>query len=93
MEINGALIWGLALVISLSLGVALATYRRDKRFSVAVLITRPQPTPPTYVIQQLRLEGARALLRGDVFFLTLFYCLMAILFGFGLGVVLVKNLA
>ena len=92
MTVNGALIWGFVRVISLILGVALATYRRDKRFSVAILLTNPQATPPTYIIQQLRLGGARVLLRGDIFFLTLFYSLMAILFGFALGMVLLRHL-
>lgn len=93
MTVNGAVIWGLALITSLAFGVALATYRRDKRFSVPALITKPQPTPPAYIIQQLRLRGARALLHGDIFFLTLFYSLMAILVGFALGMVILKHLS
>jgi len=89
---SGALVWGLALTISLAIGVALATHRRDGKLSLRTLFTDPQPTPPSYVLRELREGGVRVLLRGDVLALFLFYSLLAILAGFAVGMIVIKRI-
>lgn len=93
MRINGALVWGFALNISLILGVVLATYRRDGRFSVKTLIKNPQPVPPAYVVRALRRDGARGLLRADVMFVFIFYTILVVLLGTGIGITIIQYLA
>lgn len=92
MTVNGPLVWGLVLIVSFLIGVSLATYRRDGHFRLRTVLTDPQPTPPSYVLRELRREGFRALARGDILLLLLSYAVLASLVGFAIGMVLVKRI-
>ncbi len=89
--VNGALVWGLAIVASFLLGLVFAAQRRDGRVSLQALLHEPPAIPPKYIARALRTEGARSLRRPDVLFLTVFYTLLAVLLGFAIGMAVLKN--
>lgn len=82
-----AALLGLMILGSLFVGAAAAARRRDGAFSLKRFLQDLPAVPPAYVLSALREGGVRALLRMDVFFLVLFYGLLAVLAGLAVSVV------
>lgn len=78
MTINGALIYGLAIVLTFVFGVLFAVYRKHRRISVRLVLSFE--SVPRYVLAEMRREGAKGLLRPDLLSFLISFSLIALMF-------------
>lgn len=89
--INGAAVWGVAIVGSFLVGYLLAARRRDGRLDLVRLLREPPPVPPALVWRELRQSGFRALARPDLLFLAISYSLLVALVSIAIAMEVVKH--